>query len=1816
MDAGYHAQEVLVPIIGLLVAIGSFYILYLLLAIYWVAVLWALLGAALIVASVLLFLALRDVWRVLRFYASSLSIASESNIPRSSIFSLHALRSNFQQLHRPQKRSPDEVQDLWIWAYHPGLSLGKLFAFAMIREEAQTIVLSSWVARVYLCSWFRLAQESSGATQTEAIQTAKQEAHRKIKYLGTRELKELLPLYKAYERPAVSVEWAEQAIHRFSHRRVALALLQKFSEEQDFVGAKALFALLQYYQKRNHYALAFHYFELHAKHPKATKTSEAHRLVRILFAPSISNRSVFFGRSIVGLYNTQSATWSLSPLEIEKVPFKDLLQNPANALHLAPFKEDTLRGSLRLIRIPFTRTSFGFFRLPRPLGSFRLLLEATANPFEAWERHFGAPIPKTEHQERSQNHTLDAVLSLTESNAFLWVMDKKTPIPNQEVIFVLQDPGESFEERRVMTDSQGLATLSGISFWQLGAMVKIPGEAGGAQCIFLTHNSEASTQSNDTSALRFYLWMARPMYKPGETVSGVLIGRNKKAELPSTPETHSYLQLSIRAPNGTVLKQLPLKLSLFGTASFSFEIPEKVTLGKYTFAVDIRSQKTIVEGNFYIEDFVAPEFKASLVSQKEAQWGEALSLNFEASYFFGGAVPDAVGELEIERRDWSYIESGAWPPNKYSKKIKKLHPIKIQTKTDGKAEIRIPWRGLPAWLTPSFFRRVDGCTFICKARVRDASGKTCEASLSLVVGRLASVVGVELQKSLYLPNEEASFLIQRHQEQGQTKSPQTIKLVFSRYWGLSRRTVSMLVQPEQAEIRCKLPISAGKWSLRAHTNKQRALRSPQKIYLLDEKLYSRQMRMLTATSSLQEGESVRVALLGPKKASGSHVLLQYNSGPRLKSQILPWQGGSLWTDIPTQVGDAPSMHLRCWFGDKAGELTSLSESLSLSQKDATPKIDALPLSLSFTSKHFSPGAETIMTATFDGTVNDDCELICRVVDEALFSLVPAPRDPLLFFEEALRSEFTKAAWSAPYKGAQHGRAVPTYNHYDSSSGGRDFKKSKSAVYADSDEGGMMPMSGAMPSFSSAPMAPQGAPMARMEMMAAAPKSRGGLSLPSFDFSMNRKSAPVAMREEVAAPPIQARSDFSSEAAWYPDIFVSPGEEKPLYVKFTDSLTTWRASAFALSSSRIGSTETSVQTQKPLMVRLQTPRFLQERDSFTLLALLDSRAEETQQIRANIQTEGLEVSSPIMLSQSLSPNEQAKLSGEVKVLSSQKSELVLRAEVFSQNSPDINDAEERKLLYRPYGSMQKKTFRGVLTQGDLSFTLPEERQKEHTKISLRLDRGPLDAVLQALSYLREYPYGCVEQTCSRFIPYLVWEKVIEKKFPKSGSNHPYRGLEVVPSAVIESSLKRLTTMQNADGGYGWWSKSGSDIWMTSYVVFCFALARQLPQSSAYDFLRQNILNLQNPDDADAFAAFALAWGGIQVEDRVREVLLSRWENLSLSEKAKLCWVLLDAKHPEALVKLNELCDDVLPRAKKFLKKVAKNDGKESYWFRPRATEAISFLVMALIKAQDDSLRSTLQTLISFLLLHRSEHYWHSTRDTGLAVLALLLYEESLGDAASSATLRVLINRKEKAALKLEALSKDPPVLFFSDEDGNTGENSLQFVTEGLDKDSIAQPKHYTLSLQYFSTEQEIPANTQGIEIKRAYWLLDEKQKEVRALKPNDSIKIGQRLRVELKIKASKVLTYALIEDPKLAGCEPISKKSGPEVCKGFCSHVELRADKTAIFLGVLTKEEQVLSYEIEAQIPGVFTAMPARVETMYDDEFFGSTESFKLQINNG
>jgi len=82
----------------------------------------------------------------------------------------------------------------------------------------------------------------------------------------------------------------------------------------------------------------------------------------------------------------------------------------------------------------------------------------------------------------------------------------------------------------------------------------------------------------------------------------------------------------------------------------------------------------------------------------------------------------------------------------------------------------------------------------------------------------------------------------------------------------------------------------------------------------------------------------------------------------------------------------------------------------------------------------------------------------------------------------------------------------------------------------------------------------------------------------------------------------------------------------------------------------------------------------------------------------------------------------------------------------------------------HGMLKMDSFAGVVqpdqTEGVLTFKVPAERRINETRMEVRYSPTLATAMVDALPYMVEYPYGCTEQTLNRFLPTVITMRVLQ------------------------------------------------------------------------------------------------------------------------------------------------------------------------------------------------------------------------------------------------------------------------------------------------------------------------------------------------------------------------------------------------------------------------------------------------------------------------
>jgi uncharacterized protein YfaS (alpha-2-macroglobulin family) len=480
------------------------------------------------------------------------------------------------------------------------------------------------------------------------------------------------------------------------------------------------------------------------------------------------------------------------------------------------------------------------------------------------------------------------------------------------------------------------------------------------------------------------------------------------------------------------------------------------------------------------------------------------------------------------------------------------------------------------------------------------------------------------------------------------------------------------------------------------------------------------------------------------------------------------------------------------------------------------------------------------------------------------------------------------------------------------------------------------------------------------------------------------------------------------------------------------------------------------------------------------------------------------------------------------------------------------------------------------------------------------------------------------------------------------------------SMAKKGVEDLTKMQCSDGGWGWFSGFGERSWphTTAVVVHGLMEARNrdigiVPgvlengiewlkryQNEQIELLiegdrqrdlppgkRGNRRCRYQADNLDALVYKTLAESG-NFDRRMADYLYRDRQHLSLYGMG-LVGLAFDMNDDD------ERRDMLINNIDQFVKYDDENQTafidlpNQNYWWYwyGDTIEANAIFLKLMSRTKPDD-RVT-AGLVKYLLNNRRHAtYWNSTRDTALCVEAFAEFMKASGEDKPTMTVEVLVDGKIEQSVEIT-----PEVLF---------QFENKFVLEG---EALRDGQHtveirrqgngnlYTNAyVTNFTKEDNITAAGLEIKVQRAFYRLEqiegaeskvagergqvvnqkiEKYKRI-PLQNWDEVKSGDLIEIELEIDSKNDYEYVIFEDMKAAGTEPVELRSG-YTPGSLNAYVEFRDQRVSFFTRQLSQGKHSFKYQMRAEIPGQFSALPTRAWAMYAPELKANSDEMKLKI---
>lgn len=809
----------------------------------------------------------------------------------------------------------------------------------------------------------------------------------------------------------------------------------------------------------------------------------------------------------------------------------------------------------------------------------------------------------------------------------------------------------------------------------------------------------------------------------------------------------------------------------------------------------------------------------------------------------------------------------------------------------------------------------------------------------------------------------------------------------------------------------------------------------------------------------------------------------------------------------------------------------------------------------------------------------------------------------------------------------------------------------------------------------------------MPMPASAPAGAMMNEVASFavaDAALPQESGGDPGAPSAAEPAV--RSNFADTAYWNGAIETDAQGKASVSFKMPENLSGWKIRSWGMGpGTRVGEGSGNVVTRKNVMVRLQTPRFLVEKDEVTVSANVHNELKTDQDFTVTLEfPQGfLAPTGPAETNKEgwhvLSRPLRLKAGGEQRVdwvlKAAREGEATVRVKAITAVESDAMQVtlpvqvhgmlklDSASLVARPDQDAAKTTFR-----------VPAERRVEQSRIEVRYSPTLAGAMVDALPYLANYPYGCTEQTLNRFLPTVITRKAIQDmgvnladvKAKRTNLNAQEMGdaaeraaqwkrykedgvfdAETV-DAMADDGLSTLYSQQLSDGGWGWFGGWGehSTPHLTAWVVRGLQTAKRSGLAVAPDVLdrgiawlvryqREQAAEIANEkkgkewaDDMDALVFLILA-DADRDDKEMRGYLLRDRLRLAPYGKAMLALGLDKLGH-------NAERDELVRNLRQLVQTNAENQtawlnlGNGGYWWYWYGSEyeAQAFFLKLLCRTEPKG--ETASGLVKYLLNNRKHAtYWNSTRDTALVVEAFADFLAASGENKPDLDIEVWLDGAKRKSVHVDAanLFSFDNVFTLTGANVKAGEHTLEIRRKGTG------PVYANVYVENFTLEDRISKAGLEVKVNRAYYRLIEEKADTKAvgargqvvdqktakyrrvpLAEGEALTSGELVEVELIIESANDYEYLLIEDPKAAGFEPVEVRSGYNG-NAIGAYVEFRDDRVCYFARTLARGKHSVAHRLRAEIPGSFSALPSKISALYAPELRGNGDEAKIGIRD-
>ncbi|NJK44222.1 MAG: hypothetical protein HC933_07980 [Pleurocapsa sp. SU_196_0] len=556
---------------------------------------------------------------------------------------------------------------------------------------------------------------------------------------------------------------------------------------------------------------------------------------------------------------------------------------------------------------------------------------------------------------------------------------------------------------------------------------------------------------------------------------------------------------------------------------------------------------------------------------------------------------------------------------------------------------------------------------------------------------------------------------------------------------------------------------------------------------------------------------------------------------------------------------------------------------------------------------------------------------------------------------------------------------------------------------------------------------------------------------------------------------RVRQEFRDVALWRAQVQTDANGTAKLELKFPDNLTTWRVTAKGMTKSgTAGETRKALLVTQDIVARLGVPRVLVRGDTTQASLVVNNNRTVTTTAQLEVRPTNLTASGATTGEARVTAGGRGNL--RVSLSANTVGTAKLQGRAITDNG---SDALEIPVTVKARGFSERAAFTSDTRGGAQTLNVAADAALKTARFTVLITPSLTAAVSPALEYLVGYPYGCSEQTMSRFLPALLASRTL---------NANELGADTVKKLpeYVKIGVERLEGFQHDDGGWGFWQYDESTLEMTAYVVGGLLRAKALEAKITPGVLERGLKYLSaaasqerqtRADRASAYLTLSIA---AQAPLEAMRRFASR-DGLEASVLARLAIAFSRANATQD-------AQDALDRLKALRQENARGvswrnpSNNREYWWswddNPVTTTAVALEAFARVEPKS----ALLPKISAWLLAERQGARWVSTRDTAAVIEAALALNEDTKLQPTPVT--VLLNGEPvkeltvQGQVKLELTNTQTPL--------KTGKNTLELKSE--------KRILYSADLEYVREPAQLSASNKGISVTRQFEKLEAKFNE--------------------------------------------------------------------------------------------------------------------------